>query len=81
MPLNFFHGKLSFAAQLTEQHATLFMLNCSAVIAVVDLFLRNLFQAVTSQMEARIALITVKDLIGVIVEATEAYFTVSLEEL
>ena len=80
MTLDLFDGKLCFTAQLADYFFLTFPYN-STKIAVVGLILRQFLKSITGDMKTGATLITVEYLIGIVVKAAEAYFTVSLEKL
>lgn len=78
--LYLFHGKFRLIAELTNQLATIFLLNSSAIVTIVCFILWKFLQTIACQVKTCIAIVTVKDLIRIIVEATKTYFTISLEK-
>ena len=81
VPLDLLHGELGLAAELTDQLSGALLPGRPAVIAVVGVVLGQFLESVAGQVEAGVAAIAVQDLVGVVVEAAEAYLTVRLEKL
>ena len=66
---------------MADQLAGALAFGPAAAVAEVGLLLRDLLEAVAGEMEAGVAGIAVKNLVGVVVVATEAYLAVGLEKL
>lgn len=74
------YWKISLITQLASQFLLVLPFEL-AMIAVIFLLFRDLSEAITRQMKTCITRITIKDLIGVIIKATKAYFAVGFEQL
>lgn len=78
--IKLFDREVGLIAQLTCYFLIVELLLVPAAVTVIDLFFWDLLQPVAGEMETGVAIITVQHLIGVVIEATEAYLAVSFEE-
>jgi hypothetical protein len=80
VPLNLLHREFGLAAELTHQFFTVLLPDRLAVVAIVGLILGDFLKAIAGEVKTGVALVAVEDLVGVIVEAAEAYFAISLKK-
>ena len=80
MALDLFNWEFGLVTELADYFLDVLFLHGFAVVAEICLLFGNFLQAVTGQVKAGVAFVTVENLVGVVVEAAEAYFTVSLKE-
>lgn len=86
MPINFFYRKIWFTAKLTCYFSDIVfcffvIFYSNASITKILFLLRNFTQSIASKVKACITHVTIKDLIGVRIKTTEAYFAISLKKL
>ena len=80
MSLDLFDRKFSLVAELANYFLGIFFFYSPAVVAEICLFFGKFLQSVASQVKAGVAFVAVENLVGVVVEAAEAYFTIGLKE-
>lgn len=71
--------KVTFVAQLAHHIFTAEFLLKFTAIAIVNFFFWYFLQSIASKMKTGITGIAIQNLIGLVIEATKAYFAISLK--
>lgn len=80
MALDLFDGEFGFVAELADYFLDVLFLYGFAVVTEIGLLFGKFLKTVASQVKAGVAFIAVENLVGIVVETAEAYFTISLKE-
>jgi hypothetical protein len=81
MTIQFLYWEVRFIAKCAHDFFIIISFLVLAAITEINLLLWNFGQSVACQVKTCITRITVKDLVRIVIETTEAYFAICLKKL